>query len=248
MDAGIVNEFVYEVMRRTPAKTGNSLIVSSGTASITTADDHGLSVGDKVIVYGLDNELLDGFSVVADTPALNIFTFDAEGIADGADTNNPNINYFKTDVEVIIADSYSAAPAKPYITVKVTSDKEQGRVIPETESISSTEVNHLTSTYNIAAVELQFYSNSNTGEFSSQNLAKYFINATGFSRSAAFQMENDFGILNPGVRRNMDIAMGDLIERRTIVEFTVNYVYTIKDLNVPFINADGVIITVTQEN
>lgn len=153
----------------------------------------------------------------------------------------------KPSLTVIKADSYAAAPAKPYATVKVFSDKEQGLAITEAESISETEVNHLISTYNIASIELQFYSNANTGEFSAQNLAKYFIAATGFNRSLDFQRENDFGILNIRPRVNADIALGDLIERRVVLEFTVNYVYTIKDLNVPFFNADGVKITIEQE-
>lgn len=152
----------------------------------------------------------------------------------------------KPSVTVIKADSYAAAPAKPYATVKVFSDKEQGYPISEVESISPTEVNHLMSTYNIATIELQFYSNDNTGEFSAQNLAKYFIAATGFNRSLVFQKNNGFGLLNPGRRLNGDIAMGDLIERREIVEFTVNYVYTISDDNAPFFNANGLRITVEE--
>lgn len=128
----------------------------------------------------------------------------------------------------------TAAPAKPYCRVKVSSDKEQGRPISEVESISPTEVNQLMSTYNIANCELQFYSNNSRGEFSAQNLAKYFITATGFQRSILFQKNNGFGLLNPGQRINADIAMGDIIERREIVEFTVNYVYTISDMDVDF--------------
>jgi len=153
----------------------------------------------------------------------------------------------KPSVMVIKADSYASAPAKPYATVKVFSDKEQGLPISEVENVSPTEVNQLMSTYNIANIELQFYSNDNTGEFSAQNLAKYFIAATGFNRSLVFQSDNNFGILNIRPRINADIALGDLIERRIILEFTVNYVYTIKDSDVPFFNADGLKITVEQE-
>ena len=153
----------------------------------------------------------------------------------------------KPSVTVIKADSYAASPPKPYATVKVFSDKEQGLPISEVESISPEEVNQLMSTYNIANVELQFYSNDNVGEFSAQNLAKYFITALGFNRSLLFQKNNGFGILSPGQRINGDIALGDLTERREIVEFTINYVYTIKDLDVPFFNADGLITTLEME-
>ena len=153
----------------------------------------------------------------------------------------------KPSVTVIKADSYAASPAKPYATVKVFSDKEIGRPISEIDVISETEVNELMSTYNIANIELQFYSDDNTGEFSAQNLAKYFIAALGFGRSIQFQRDNGFGVMNPGQRINADIALGDLIERREIVEFTVNYVYTISDPDVDFFNEAGVKITLEQE-
>ena len=158
----------------------------------------------------------------------------------------------KPTVTVIKADSYSSAPAKPYATVKVFSDKETGIPIPEAESVSPTEVNQLMSTWNIANIELQFYSNTNVGEFSAQNLAKYFITALGFQRAKVFQKDNGFGIMNirPRINADMPIPGGDqndLVERREIVEFTVNYVYTISDLDVPFFNEDGIRITVNQE-
>jgi hypothetical protein len=153
----------------------------------------------------------------------------------------------KPSVTVIKADSYSSAPAKPYAIVKVFSDKESGFPISEIESVSESEANQLMSVWSVASVELQFYSNDNTGEFSSQNLAKFFITALGFQRSKIFQRDNGFGVLNVRPRINADIALGDLTERRQIVEFTVNHVYTISDTDVDFFNEAGVRITVNQE-
>jgi hypothetical protein len=142
----------------------------------------------------------------------------------------------------------TASPAKPYCSIKVMSEKDQGLPISEAESISPSEVNQLITTDNIANVELQFYSNEITGEFSAQNLAEFFITARGFQRSKDFERANNFSVMNVRPRFNADISLGDLIERREIVEFTVNYVYTITDADVPFFNEAGIRITVEQED
>lgn len=153
----------------------------------------------------------------------------------------------KPSVTIIAADQSKSSAAKPYATVKVSTDKESGFPISEIESVSESEANQLMSTWNVASVELQLYSNDITGEFSSQNLAKFFITALGFQRSKIFQRDNGFGVLNVRPRINADIALGDLTERRQIVEFTVNHVYTISDTDVDFFNEAGVRITVNQE-
>lgn len=141
----------------------------------------------------------------------------------------------------------AASPNKPYCIYSIANEKETGLPIPEVESVSPSEVNQLMSTWNVASVELQFYSNDTVGEFSARNLAKYFITALGFQRSKVYQKDNGFGVMNIRPRVNADIVLGSLVERREIVEFTVNYVYTISDLDVPFFNEDGITITVNQE-
>lgn len=154
----------------------------------------------------------------------------------------------KPSVQVIKANSYSSAPAKPYVTVRVFSDDDRGFPVSEVVSQGPSQVDKQISTYNIAQCELIFYSNDNKGEFSAQNLAKYFITALGFSRSRQFQADNNFGMLETRPRVNADIALGDLFERRQVVEFSVNYVFTITEEDVPFFTADGLIVTLEIEN
>lgn len=154
----------------------------------------------------------------------------------------------KPTVQVIKKNSYSAAPPKPYTTVWVQSDDDKGFPISETISQSASQVDEQMSTFNIAQCELIFYSNDNKGEFSAQNLAKFFKTALGFSRSRQFQADNGFGVLAVRPSINGDIALGDLVERRQIMEFSVNYVFTITEEDVPFFNADGLIVTLEIED
>lgn len=154
----------------------------------------------------------------------------------------------KSTVNVIKANPYAASPPKPYVTVRVFSDDDRGFPITETISQSQSQVDEQVSTFNIAQCELIFYSNENKGEFSAQNLAKFFITALGLSRSRQFQADNNFGLLEVRPRINADIALGDLVERRQVVEFSVNYVFTITEEDVPFFNADGFIVTLEVEN
>lgn len=154
----------------------------------------------------------------------------------------------KPTVQVIKANPYSSAPNKPYVTVRVFSDDDRGFPISEVVRQSESQVDEQMSTFNIAQCELIFYSNDNKGEFSAQNLAKFFITAFGFSRSRQFQADNGFGVLEVRPRINADIALGDLVERRQVVEFSVNYVFTITEEDVPFFNADGLIVTLEIED
>ena len=154
----------------------------------------------------------------------------------------------KPTVQIIKANSYASAPSKPYAAVRVFSDDDRGFPISETITQSSSQVDQQVSTFNIAQCELIFYSNDNKDEFSAQNLAKFFITALGFSRSSQFQADNGFGVLEVRPRINADIALGDLVERRQVVEFSVNYVYTITEEDVPFFNADGFIVTLEIED
>lgn len=154
----------------------------------------------------------------------------------------------KPTVQVIKANSYSSAPAKPYATIRVFSDNDRGFPISEVVSQSQSEIDQQVSTFNIAQCELIFFSNENKGEFSAQNLAKYFITALGLSRSRQFQADNDFGVLEVRPRINADIALGDFVERRQVVEFSVNYIFTVTEENVPFFNADGLIVTLEIED
>ena len=92
-----------------------------------------------------------------------------------------------------------------------------------------------------------FYSNDNTGFFSAQNLVKFFEVALGTDRAKQFQADNTFGVMQVRPRINADIAMGDFFERRQILEFSVNHIFTLLETDTPFFNKDGLVITITEE-
>ena len=247
MDVGLLKRFTEEIFRIGKVRSDNSIAVTSGVATLTDDNPHGLSIGDKVVISGAAEDLLNGFRVILSIPSVTIFTMLANGVVDGADANNPAIDYHVTGLEVVKANSYSSSPAKPYITVRVTSDYGKGFPMPEIVPVDDNQVDQLIATYNIAQCELIFYSNDNTGFFSAQNLVKFFEVALGTDRAKQFQADNTFGVMQVRPRINADIAMGDFFERRQILEFSVNHIFTLLETDTPFFNKDGLVITITEE-
>ena len=247
MDVGLLKRFTEEIFRTGKIQSGNSITVTSGIAALTDDNPHGLSIGSKVVISGAADPLLNGFRVILSVPTTTTFTVTANSVVDGADTNNPAIDYHVTGLEVVKANSYSSAPAKPYIAVRVTSDDGKGFPMPEIVPVDDFQVDQLIATYNIAQCELIFYSNDNTGFFSAQNLVKFFEAALGTDRARQFQAGNTFGVMQVRPRINADIAMGDFFERRQILEFSVNHIFTLLETDAPFFNKDGLVITITEE-
>jgi len=247
MDVGLLKKFITEIFRTGKIQSDNSITVFSGIATLTDDNPHGLSIGDKVVISGAAEPFLNGYRVILAVPSTTTFTVSANSVADGADTNNPTIDYHTIGLEVVKANSYSSAPAKPYITVRVSSDDGKGFPMPELVPVDDFQVDQLIATYNIAQCELIFYSNDNTGFFSAQNLVKFFEVALGTDRARQFQGDNTFGVMEVRPRINADIAMGDFFERRQVLEFSVNHIFTLLETDVPFFNKDGLIITITEE-
>lgn len=246
MDLGILKRFVDEVFRRNLTVSGNSITVVSSVATLNTLVVHGLVIGNRVQIRGAGSEGLNGSKTVISVPTTTSLTFAANGVSDGADGNNPDIDYYQLDLLVIKKWSQSASPAKPYATIWVDADAQNGFPMSESQSISPTEVNELTATHNTAECELIFYSNDNTGILSSRGLAKYFKAALGTSRARQFQHDNDFGVLQVRPHISADLSLSDIIERREVLEFSVNYVFTVLDIDVPFFNAEGLTINLTE--
>jgi len=119
--------------------------------------------------------------------------------------------------------------------------------MPELVPVDEFQVDQLIATYNIAQCELIFYSNDNNGFFSAQNLVKFFEAAFATDRARQFQADNTFGVMQVRPRINADIAMGDFFERRQVLEFSVNHIFTLLETDVPFFNKDGLKITITEE-
>jgi len=247
MDVGLLKRFTEEIFRINAIQIGNSITVVSETATLTDDGVHGLSIGEKINISGAAVFGLNGVKIILSVPTTSTLTFIAAGISDGADANNPGISYYKSEISVVKANSYSSSPAKPYITVRVSSDDGKGFPMSELVPVDDSQVDQLIATYNIAQCELIFYSNDNTGFFSAQNLVKFFEAALGTDRARQFQADNTFGIMEVRPRFNADIAMGDFFERRQVLEFSVNHIFTLLETDVPFFNKDGLRITITEE-
>jgi len=247
MDVGLLKRFTEEIFRINVIQTGNSITVLSETATLTDDGVHGLSIGEKINISEAATLGLNGVKIILSVPTTSTLTFTAAGISDGADANNPDISYYKSEISVIKANSYAASPDKPYITVRVSSDDGKGFPMPELVPVDDLQVDQLIATYNIAQCELIFYSNDNTGFFAAQNLVKFFEVALGTDRARQFQTDNIFGVMEVRPRINADIALGDLYERRQVLEFSVNHIFTLLETDVPFFNKDGLIINITEE-
>lgn len=248
MDIELLQQFINEIFRTGAVKTDNSISVLSQIATIDTSPSlHGLSIDDKVFIKDAANLFLNGFRVVQSIPTTASFTVLANSVDDGVDANNPNIEYHPVSLEIVQANSYKTSPDKPYITVRVSSDDGKGFPMSELVPVDETQVDQLIATFNIAQCELIFYSNDNTGFFSAQNLVKFFEAALITDRARQFQSDNGFGVLEIRPRINADIAMGDFFERRQVLEFSVNHIFTLSETDVPFFNKDGLVITLTEE-
>ena len=130
----------------------------------------------------------------------------------------------------------AGSPAKPYATVKFLNRRGLGFSVSEAQSVGDpvTQVSQVVSKQKIANCEIIFYSNDTLESLSAENLAETFETALGFDRSKNFQYDNDFAVL--GVRPSQDItlSMGDLIERRQLIEFSINYVHELIEENVDY--------------
>lgn len=129
-----------------------------------------------------------------------------------------------------------AAPPKPYATVKIPT--RQGLGFPVSEALPQgnpvTSVDQVVAKVKLGQCEVIFYSNELFGEFAAENLAEYFETALGFDRAINYQIDNNFGVLDIRPARNIDINMGDLIERRQMVEFSINYVHELVETDVGY--------------
>jgi uncharacterized phage protein gp47/JayE len=68
----------------------STIVVSSGVATVTTVNAHGLGIGDTAVVADAGNVGLNGSQTVASTPTYNSYTF-STGVADGTYGNGNSI-------------------------------------------------------------------------------------------------------------------------------------------------------------
>lgn len=238
MDLGLVKQFVSVVLGK-PYGVGVAFSAASGIVTVASPD-HKLSVDDKFSITqsSSDSEFLNGSQVVASTPDSDTFTFAAVGVPDGTGT----LDYYV--VPVIKSSVKAASPPKPYATVRFINKNSLGFSISEVISQSPTVVDHQLSHSKKAECEVIFYSNDTKGDFRADNLAELFEISLGFDRSSQFLYDNNLGILEITPAQRIDIELGDLIERRSVVGFTVNYIYQAIEEDVPFFNS--IEATVTQ--
>lgn len=236
MDLGIIKRFVETTLNKKSA-SGVGVSVSGGVATVTSVS-HGLGIGERFIISNSTIFFFDSGKVkvgsknVATVPTADTFTFAASGVADGSGT----LDY----VSLFVAQYFpkAASPPKPYATVKMINRDGRGFSVseasPQGEPI--TRMDQALSKFKTAEVEVIFYSSDLSGEFEAQNLAEYFETALGFDRAKEFQHDNDFGVLGIMPARDISLELGDLIERRQVVEFKINYVHELVETDVAYFN------------
>ncbi len=142
----------------------------------------------------------------------------------------------KASVIVVQYFPKASSPPKPYATVKMISRDGVGFAMSEALPIGApvTQVDQVVSKFKKAEVEVIFYSNDLSGEFAAENLAEYFETALGLDRSKSFQIDNEFGVLGIRPARDISLELGDQIEHRQIVEFSINYVHELTQTDVDY--------------
>jgi hypothetical protein len=149
-------------------------------------------------------------------------------------------------VTVIINKQQAASPAKPYAAVNLISETPLGFPVSETVDQGGT-VDQVIAQAQIGQAEVIFYSNDLVGGLSARNLAKNFLTSLGTSRAKTFQSDNGFGVMGTRPIIDADIERGgDIWERRSIVEFGINFIDCIEDVNVPFFEESGLEITLNE--
>ncbi len=112
------NQF-FKVGREIPkgsTQSGNSISVTAGLATLTDVT-HGRSPDEEVTVIGAASAGLNGLKKIIDTPTADTFIFDAAGVADGTDANNPAIDYHLGDVDMTTALNVIRAEDKDFINL-----------------------------------------------------------------------------------------------------------------------------------
>jgi hypothetical protein len=152
----------------------------------------------------------------------------------------------KPSVQVIQFFPKAGSPPKPYATVKIPIQTGLGFPISEAVDQGGGQIDQLIAKPQIGDCEVIFYSNELSGEFTAQNLAEYFGTALGFDRAKQFQIDNDFGVLQVRPARDITLELGDLVEHRQIIEFSINYVSELSEANVDHFNQVETTLTVEE--
>lgn len=150
----------------------------------------------------------------------------------------------KPSVQVIQFFPKAGSPEKPYATVKIPTQTGRGLPISEMVDQGGGQIDQLIAKPKIGDCEVIFYSSDLSGEFTAQNLAEYFETALGFDRAKNFQIDNGFGVLQVRPARDITIELGDSVEHRQVVEFSINYVHELSSANVDYFNDVETILTV----
>ncbi len=99
--------------------SSNGAVRSSGTTTITTSGSHGLSVGETVVIAGVNDASFDGTFTVSSVPSTTTFTYSQTGKPDTS-TSSPTGNG-------------TVSAAAPLVTLGVEQNTRGVAVNPETE-------------------------------------------------------------------------------------------------------------------
>ena len=70
-----------------PGTTLTSIVVNTNVGTVTTAEDHGLTPGNKVVVAGSTTAALNGTYKIATVPSSSTFTIATSGVNNGTYNN-----------------------------------------------------------------------------------------------------------------------------------------------------------------
>lgn len=98
----------------TPCVAISGITESGTTATATTTTNHGFSVGQSVIITGVNNANYNGTFTIASVPTSTTFTFTAASSAGSGSGGQCNINYWSTPVK-ITGTSFPADVIDPYV-------------------------------------------------------------------------------------------------------------------------------------
>ena len=164
-------------------------------------------------------------------------------------------------VKSIAANQGNTSPAKPYATVNFLNESPFGFNISEKVDIPAqpledppvlTSLDILRAQNYSAQIEVIFYSDSITGTASSRALANYFYLNMYSTAAKKFQFDNSFSIHERRPALNIDYQLGgesgDKWEKRSLVEFTINFVDTATETGVDYFNEQGVSAVLTVDH
>ena len=108
-----------EIVASIAPPSSNGAVRSSGTTTITTSGSHGLSVGETVVIGGVNNASFDGTFTVSSVPSSTTFTYSQTGKSDTS-SSSPVGNG-------------TVSAAAPLVTLGVEQNTRGVAVNPETE-------------------------------------------------------------------------------------------------------------------